>query len=116
VVTLLLALQGLLDLTLASLALSGVAMPTPGVGEVSLALGLVELLLAWGVWMLKHWAFWGVLPLEALLLGAATVDLFATHPASGGVMVPMVIGGVVIPVIVVLCFWRDRSMRALWQA
>lgn len=116
VVTSLLVLQGLLELALASLALSGFAMPMSAVGGVSLALGLVELLLAWGVWMLKHWAFWGVLPLEVLLLGAALVDLFATPPTSPGIIVPVVIGGIVIPVLVLLWFWYDRSMRTMWQA
>lgn len=37
---------------------------------------------------------WGVLPLEIFLLGAATVDPFGTHPASPGIMVPVVIGGI----------------------
>lgn len=116
VVTSLLVLQGLLELALASLALSGFAMPTSAVGRISLALGVVVLLLAWGVWMLKHWAFWGVLPLEVFLLGAALIDLFATLTASPGIMVPVVIGGIVIPVLVLLWFWCDRTMRLLWQA
>jgi hypothetical protein len=116
VVTSLVALQGLLALSLSSLALSGFAMPTPGAGGVSLALGLIQLLLAWGVWMLKHWAFWGMLPLEVLLLGAALVDLFTMPLAAGGIMIPAVIVGIVIPVLVLLWFWHDRSMRTLWQA
>jgi hypothetical protein len=115
VVSLLLALQGLLELALAGLALSGVAMLVQSVGEGSLALGLLVLLLAWGVWMLKHWAFWGVPLLELLLLGAAIVNLLEMPPASRVVMVPVVIGGMIIPVVVLLCFWRDRRMRSLWR-
>ncbi len=114
-VTLLLALQGLLELALAGLALSGVAMLARGVGEGSLALGLFVLLLAWGVWMLKHWAFWGVPLLELVLLGAAIVNLLEMPLASRAIMVPVVIGGMIIPVVVLLCIWRDRQMRALWR-
>lgn len=114
-VTLLLALQGLLELALAGLALSGVAMLAQGIGEGSLALGLFVLLLAWGVWMLKHWAFWGVPLLELLLLGAAIVNLLEMPPASRGITVSVVVGGMIIPVVVLLCFWRDRQMRALWR-
>lgn len=114
-VTLLLALQGLLELALAGLALSGVAMLARGVGEGSLALGLFVLLLAWGVWMLKHWAFWGVPLLELVLLGASIVNLLEMPLASRAIMVPVVIGGMIIPVVVLLCIWRDRQMRALWR-
>ncbi len=116
VVSLLLALQSLLELALASLVLSGVVMLTPVIGEVSLALGLFVLLLAWGVWMLKHWAFWGVPLLELLLLGAAIVNLLEMPPASRGITVSVVVGGMIIPVVVLLCFWRDRQMRALWRS
>lgn len=116
VVSLLLALQGLLELVLAGLVLSGVTMLAPGIGQVSLALGLVVLLLTWGVWVLKHWAFWGVPLLELLLLGAAVVNLLEMPPASRGIMVSVVIGGMIIPVVVLLCFWRDRQMRALWRS
>jgi hypothetical protein len=115
VVSLLLALQGLLELALAGLALSGVAMLARGVGEGSLALGLFVFVLAWGVWMLKHWAFWGVPLLEVLLLGVAIVNLLEMLPTARAVMVPVVIGGMIIPVVVLLCFWRDRQMRSLWR-
>ena len=112
VVTILLALQGLLELTLASMVLSGAVAPRQGMGEASLALGFFILLLAWGVWRLKHWAFWGVLLLQPITLAAAAVHLFETH-LSLEIMVLLALGDLLIPTVVLLSFWRDRHSRTL---
>lgn len=115
VLAILLALQGILELVLAALVLSGSVAPVPGVAEASLAWGLFVLLLAWGVWKLKLWAFWMVVVLQVLTLGAAVVDLLELHPVSGSIAL-VVIGDILIPVVVLLLFWQNRLIHALLRS
>lgn len=115
VLAILLALQGILELVLAALVLSGSVAPVPGVAEASLAWGLFVLLLAWGVWKLKLWAFWMVVVLQVLTLGAAVVDLLELHPVSGSIVL-VVIGDILIPVVVLLLFWQNRLIHALLRS
>ena len=112
---LLLALRGLLELALAALVLSGSVGPMSGVAEASLAWGVFVLLLAWGVWRLKLWAFWMVVVLQLLTLGVAVVDLLELHPVSD-TMTLVVIGDILIPVVVLLLFWRNRLIHALLRS
>lgn len=115
VLAILLALQGILELVLAALVLSGSVAPVSGVAEASLAWGLFVLLLAWGVWKLKLWAFWMVVVLQVLTLGAAVVDLLELHPVSGSIVL-VVIGDILIPVVVLLLFWQNRLIHALLRS
>lgn len=115
VLVLLLALQGLLELVLAALILSGSVAPVSGVAEASLAWGLFVLLLAWGVWRLKLWSFWMVVVLQVLTLGVAVVDLLELHPVSGGIAL-VVIGDILIPIVVLLLFWRNRLLHVLLRS
>lgn len=115
VLVILLALQGLLELVLAALVLSGSVAPASGVAEASLAWGLFVLLLAWGVWKLKLWSFWMVVVLQVLTLGVAIVDLLELHPASGSIAL-VVIGDILIPVVVLLLFWRNHLLHVLLRS
>ena len=129
IVTILLAIQGMLELTLAGLALSGAVVPARGavsnqpiaaflpgtVGDVSLVLGLFVLLLAWGLWTLRHWAFWLMLLLQIIMLGTAAADLFALRTSIATIAL-VAIGNILIPLVVLLYCWRDRSIRALFQS
>lgn len=115
VITVLMMLQGILELTLAALVLSGSVRPVSVVAESSLAWGLFVLLLAWGVWKLKVWSFWMVVVLQVLTLGVAAVDLLELRSVSGSIALVM-IGDVLIPVIVLLLFWRNRLLHALLRS
>lgn len=115
VLAILLALQGMLELVLVALVLSGSIVPASGVAEASLVWGLFVLLLAWGVWRLKLWSFWMVVVLQVLTLGVAALDLLGSHPASG-VMALVVIGDFLIPAVVLLLFWRNRLLHTLLRS
>ncbi|MFL5666879.1 MAG: hypothetical protein ACJ8BW_36855 [Ktedonobacteraceae bacterium] len=43
--------------------------------------GLVLLYLAWGLWMLKRWAYWATLVLEFLILLSSALELAQPQPA-----------------------------------
>ncbi len=115
VITILMVLQGILELALAALVLSGSIGPVSVVAETSLAWGGFVLLLAWGVWKLKLWSFWMVVVLQVLTLGVAVVDLLELRSVSGSIAL-VVIGDILLPLIVLLLFWRNRLIHALLRS
>jgi hypothetical protein len=94
-ISILLGLHGLLLLMLGTLAL--VAVVTGGrinvfgatvlanavdvVSVTWLAEGLILLILAWGLWTLKRWAYWTTLTLELLNLLGSGLELLAPQPS-----------------------------------
>ena len=69
-------------------------------------IGMLALLLAWGMWRQKGWAFWGSAILEGLSLLISLAFLY------GGIVWPLVAEGVLAGVILVyLC--ADRQVRAI---
>ena len=57
----------------------------PALGIISLILGVLYLVLAWGLWTLKPWAFWGTVILEALTLITGIFGL-GTGRATNGIL------------------------------
>jgi hypothetical protein len=82
-------------------------------GWFPLVLGVVTLILAWGLWTLKPWAYWGTLVVEIvniLIHFFGFLGLPKTHSALA------VISGGVISIIIVIYLLIDRNVRRAFQA
>ncbi len=83
------------------------------VGWFPLAMGVIELILAWGLWTLKPWAYWGTLVVEIvniLIHFFGFLGLPRTHSALA------VVSGGIISVIIVIYLLVDRHVRRAFQA
>jgi hypothetical protein len=82
-------------------------------GWFPLVLGVITLILAWGLWTLKPWAYWGTLVVEIvniLIHFFGFLGLPKTHSALA------VISGGVISIIIVIYLLVDRNVRRAFQA
>ena len=81
-------------------------------GWFPLAMGVVELVLAWGLWTLKPWAYWGTLVVEIvniLVHFFGFLGLPRTHSALA------VISGGIVSIIIVIYLLVDRNVRRAFQ-
>ena len=81
-------------------------------GWFPLILGIIELLLAWGLWTLKPWAYWGTLVVEIVIILVhffGFLGLPRTHSALA------VISGGVVSILIVLYLLIDRNVRRAFQ-
>jgi hypothetical protein len=77
-------------------------------GWFPLILGVIELVLAWGLWTLKPWAYWGTLVVEILIIlnhFFGFLGLPRTHSALA------VISGGIVSIIIVIYLLVDRNVR-----
>jgi uncharacterized membrane protein (DUF2068 family) len=73
-------------------------------GITSLIMGILELILAWGMWTLQKWAFWTTVVLEALAI-LNGIFAFTGRSAAGGIV------DVVIALIILIYLFADRNVR-----
>ena len=81
-------------------------------GWFPLVLGLIELVLAWGLSTLKSWAYWGTLVAEIVLILVhffGFLGLPRTHSALA------VISGGIVSIIIVIYLLADRNVRRAFQ-
>ena len=81
-------------------------------GWFPLAMGVIELVLAWGLWTLKPWAYWGTLVVEIvniLIHFFGLLGLPRTHSALA------VISGGIVSIIIVIYLLVDRNVRRAFQ-
>ena len=81
-------------------------------GWFPLVLGVIELVLAWGLWTLKPWAYWGTLVVEIVIILVhffGFLGLPRTHSALA------VISGGIVSIIIVIYLLVDRHVRRAFQ-
>lgn len=80
------------------------------VGWIPLAFGILILVLAWGLWTLKSWAYWTTLVLEGLniLLNLSQLGQ-PTHSIFG------IMGGGLLSIIIVIYLLVDRHVREAFR-
>ena len=81
-------------------------------GWFPLVLGVIELVLAWGLWTLKPWAYWGTLVVEILIIlnhFFGLLGLPRTHSALA------IISGGIVSIIIVIYLLVDRNVRRAFQ-
>jgi hypothetical protein len=95
-------------------------MGTPPTGTLSavllgwfpLILGIIELVLAWGLWTLKSWAYWGTLVAEIVLILVHFFGFLGLPPTHSALAV---ISGGIISIIIVIYLLVDRNVRRAFR-
>ena len=77
-------------------------------GVIALILGILELILAWGLWTLQPWAFWATVIIEVITL---LDGIFALVRGTAG---PGIVT-IVIALIVLIYLFADRNVRAAFR-
>ena len=81
-------------------------------GWFPLVIGVIALVLAWGLWTLKPWAYWGTLVVEIINILIHFFGFFGlprTHSALA------VISGGIVSIIIVIYLLVDRNVRRAFQ-
>lgn len=73
---------------------------------IAIILGILTLLLAWGLWTLQPWAFWTAVVLEAIDI---IYDLFSLGQGAS------VIVSLIFSVLILVYLLRDQSVRAAFR-
>lgn len=82
-------------------------------GWFPLVMGVIELVMAWGLWTIKPWAYWGTLAVEViniLIHFFGFLGLPRNHSALA------VVSGGIVSIIIVIYLLVDRHVRRAFQA
>lgn len=129
IISIILAIQGIFELIIGIIAIAAVfalghAAAVHGhttvrtvidtiagvLGGVSIIVGILTLIFAWGLWMLKRWAFWLTIIIEVISL---IRHLFDFAHSTTGLVGPII--GIAIPVIILLYFIIDPYVRRAFR-
>lgn len=77
---------------------------------VFLVLGLLSLLFSWGLWRLARWAFWATVIIQVISLANSLIAF--TQPDAN---IGFIVGGMIIPVVILLYFLVDSNVRAAFR-
>jgi uncharacterized membrane protein (DUF2068 family) len=75
---------------------------------ITAILAIIELVVAWGLWTLKAWAFWTAVVVEAIRFIDGLYGLLAQH--NNGSIVNLVIAAVIL-----IYLFADRNVRAAFR-
>jgi uncharacterized membrane protein (DUF2068 family) len=91
---------------------SVVVSPIEGLllGWVPLAEGVLILILAWGLWTLKTWAYWGTLILEILFIVLHFLELGQPHHSLFGVFASSLVD-----IIIVIYLLVDGNVKRAFR-
>ena len=73
---------------------------------IHLLLGIGYVIVASGLWRLRRWAFWTAIAISVLLIANYALEFWQRYLAS-----PITVGGLLLPLIVLLYFGLSRSAR-----
>jgi hypothetical protein len=105
-------LGGILTFSLGSAAAGRVpAAGTLGAtaGVIFVIIGIITLVLAWGLWSLKKWAYWITAVLQALSLLFGLISIVGGNHSANTVI------QTVIALIVVVYLFADQNVRAAFR-
>jgi len=77
-------------------------------GVITLIIGVLYLILAWGLWTVQTWAFWGTVILAVLTIINSIIGLGHGVPATG-------IVSLILAVVVLIYMFADRNVRAAFR-
>lgn len=104
IIAIIMAIYGILGI-IDGIALMGFNAAT---GVITLILGVLELILAWGLWNLQKWAYWTTVVLEVLALINSIFALSQGNVAAGVI-------GIVIALIILVYLFADQYVRAAFR-
>jgi hypothetical protein len=80
-------------------------------GIVSLVFGMLSFLCCRMLLALKRWAFWGTIVLQALSLLGGIIEISQANASFSATL-----SGFILPIVILVYLWANRSMRAVFQA
>jgi uncharacterized membrane protein (DUF2068 family) len=104
IIAIIVAILGILGI-IGGITLMGSSM---SFAVISLVLGVLDLILAWGLWTLQKWAFWATVIIEILTLLNGIFG-FSQRILSGGIV------AIVIALIVLIYLFADRNVREAFR-
>jgi len=110
IIAIILGIQGILSIIagIFSLTAAGANPAFAIVGIITLILGILYLILAWGLWTLQPWAFWGVVVLEVIALINGIFALSQGNTGTG-------LLNIVISLIILIYLFADRNVHAAFR-
>ena len=108
IIAIILGIQGVLSIIAGILLLagSGGAYAVPAI--IALVLGVLYLIVAWGLWTLQPWAFWATVVLEVITLINGIIAL-TQHSVGSGLL------NIVLSLIILIYLFADRNVRAAFR-
>jgi len=108
IIAIILGIQGVLSIIAGILLLagSGGAYAVPAI--IALVLGVLYLIVAWGLWTLQPWAFWTTVVLEVITLINGIIALTQHNVATGLLYI-------VLSLIILVYLFADRNVRAAFR-
>ncbi len=108
--SLVLLLVGLITIQAAA-GKGGVIAILAATGIVSLVFGLFSFFFCRALLALKRWAFWGTIVLQALSLLGGLVEISQANASFSATL-----SGIILPIVILVYFLADRSVRAAFRA
>jgi hypothetical protein len=108
IIAIILGIEGVLSIIAGILLLagSGGALALPGI--IALILGVLYLIVAWGLWTLQPWAFWTTVVLEVITLINGIIAFTQRNVATG-------ILYIVLSLVILIYLFADRNVRAAFR-
>ena len=103
-------ITGILELTAGGSTSGAMAGAVTFIGVLTLILSVLLLVLAWGLWTLRTWAFWTTVVIEVLSLIGGIFSWTQGHSTALGIVL-----NVVVPVVILLYMFLDRNVRAAFR-
>jgi FtsH-binding integral membrane protein len=107
--SLVLLLVGLITIQAAN-GRGGVVAILAATGVVLLVFGLFSFFFCRGLLALKRWAFWGTILLQVLSLLGSLVEISQANASFSATL-----SGIILPVVILIYFLADRSVRAAFH-
>lgn len=85
-------------------AVAGVAL------VIAILIAVASLVLGWGLWTLKPWAFWATVIVEVLTIADHLLGWLTHHLGTTSSITE-----IVIPVIIIVYLFADRNVRAAFR-
>ncbi len=104
IIAIIVAIYGVIGI-ISGITLLGVSMTS---AVITVVLGVLELVLAWGLWTLQKWAFWATVVIEVLAL---LNGIFAFTQR----IIPGCITNIVIALIILIYLFADPNVRAAFR-
>ena len=114
IIAILLFIQAVIEIIFGIFVFVGstIASPTAGLllGWITLAIGIISFIVAWGLWTLKPWAYWVTLILEIINIISNLFNLGQPNHSVFGV-----ISGGLVSVIIVIYLLVDGNVRRAFR-
>jgi hypothetical protein len=115
IVLLVLGILGLIASILGLIALTAIHSTVLDAGGavlliIAIIIAIAEIVLFWGLWTLRPWAFWATAIVEAISVVEGLYGLLVQHNSLAATLI-----GMIIPLAILIYLFADRNVRAAFR-